>query len=222
MARPKLNSGEKPVRLRLVEAFLDLVKAFPADKVTVNMVVARAQCARGSFYYHFEDINGLIDAVIDHVFPDEIPQAMLNWFLTAQNDVKILMKDTAFKDRINKLCILVGPNSSLGIVSKVKKRFISAWLKVLGLEERNLPEEAHLIFEFVINGVVGIFSYRANGHMDLNVERCIDVVFPEIPKTFIRSMSSAMGGQLPMPATSTSTSTSTNASTSTAAGTGTD
>jgi len=80
MARPSLNSDGIPVRHRLELAFWELIKEHPIDEITVNMIVSRAGCARGSFYYHFDDIECLIDKIIERNVPSEVPQALYNWF----------------------------------------------------------------------------------------------------------------------------------------------
>lgn len=193
MARPKLNSDDIPVRHRLELAFWELLKDHPAREITVNMIVSRADCARGSFYYHFEDIDCLIDNIIERSIPTDVPRVLYNWFFVSRESTPDMLNDPVLRERLDKLCFLVGPNSTLDITSKVKQGFISAWLKLFGVDEASISFEAKLLLDFMSNGVLGIISYRSYHGMDIDIEHYLNVVYPDIPEAFMRRLTAVMG-----------------------------
>ena len=54
MARPK-KSNQPSVRDRMIEAFWQLLEDNQLHEISVGMIVAKAGCNRGTFYYHFAD-----------------------------------------------------------------------------------------------------------------------------------------------------------------------
>lgn len=192
MARPKKDTEGTPVSLRLEEAFWSFLRIHPIEEITVNMVAAQARCSRGSFYYHYEDLGGLIDEAIERNFPKDFLQALFGWFVSRQGDLPSVTTEPAMQDRVDKLCLLVGSHSSVKIQSKMKSVLLGEWMRVLGLEGRELPERARILFEFMANGVLGLMSYRASRSMEPSFEFCFGAVFPDIPEAFLTRMSSVL------------------------------
>ena len=54
------------------EAFMTLLNKKPFDKITVKEIVEECGINRNTFYYHYEDIYDLLQAVLD----DEVQAAM--------------------------------------------------------------------------------------------------------------------------------------------------
>lgn len=186
MARPKLQAGDVPTKERIEESLLELLEVFPIDEITVSMIVVRAKCNRGSFYYHFQDIDALVSSAIERYFPAKIPQILLSWFNGADASVDDALNLPQFKREIDILCRLVGPHSSLAIIAMVKQRFQEAWLDALDMNVADISQDMRILFEFLMNGVVGIMSYRANGNMHLEIKQRFEAIFPELPEAFMK------------------------------------
>lgn len=192
MARPRMDSKEIPVKQRIEIAFWDLIKQHPIDAITVGMIVSRAECSRGSFYYHFKDTDYLIDKIIEQNFPKVVPRALYDWFFASHDTFPEFSNDSCLREKLDRFCYLVGPHSSLDIVAKVRKEFISAWFELFGVNEDSIPLEAQIVLEFMSAGVIGILSYRAYHDMDLGVEHYFNAVYPEIPAAFLQRLSLVM------------------------------
>ena len=63
MARPK-KSNQPSVRDRMIEAFWQLLEDNQLHEISVGMIVAKAGCNRGTFYYHFADKDELMLAAL--------------------------------------------------------------------------------------------------------------------------------------------------------------
>lgn len=193
MARPRKDSGEPPAQLRLEEAFWELFANHPVDKITVNMIVSKAGCSRGSFYYHYTDMDDLTDEIVTHTFPDEIPYILLRMVTTKEKATVDALAHSHLREKVDRLCLLLGPNSTMRIIGKVRQAIFDAWLKALGFEEETMPREARIVLEFVINGVTGVLSYRVRSEREISIDECFNAVFPEIPEGFLKRINAIMG-----------------------------
>jgi len=61
-------------RTAIQQAFLQLARENPADKITVTYIVTRAGINRNSFYYYFEDLPGMIEITVQELFERTILQ----------------------------------------------------------------------------------------------------------------------------------------------------
>ena len=61
-------------RTAIQQAFLQLAREKPADKITVTDIVTRAGINRNSFYYYFEDLPGMIEITVQELFERTILQ----------------------------------------------------------------------------------------------------------------------------------------------------
>ena len=197
MARPKLNANDIPVCLRIEYAFWELAKEYPVHEITVNLLASRAQCSRGSFYYHYDGIDMLIDRIIEQSFPSLLPQTLYSWLFSSSASVDGVLNSSEFQETLERLCVLVGPHSTLEIVAKVKRKFITAWLDLYGVKEDELPLEAQILFEFMSNGVLGIIAFRAHSKSSVSALQFFDAVYPEVPTAFIKRLKIIMKDKLP-------------------------
>lgn len=53
----------KLTKKAIFNAFLELLRQKPLDKITVKEIIEEADVNRNTFYYHFEDIYALVDAI---------------------------------------------------------------------------------------------------------------------------------------------------------------
>ena len=56
----------KKTKEALVSAFLDLVKEEDFDRITVTDLVEKCGISRQTFYYHFDDIQGMLEWAFDY------------------------------------------------------------------------------------------------------------------------------------------------------------
>lgn len=60
----------KQTRKMIQNAFIELARKEPVDKITVKEIVDYCQINRNSFYYHFEDLPDLIASIIEDEIQD--------------------------------------------------------------------------------------------------------------------------------------------------------
>ena len=67
MARPKREPGVPEARERILDAFWELLEDNECDKITVSMVCEKACCYRRTFYYHYDNMDDLVEKAIKDV-----------------------------------------------------------------------------------------------------------------------------------------------------------
>ena len=65
MARPCKDDLSQDGRQKLYDAFWSLLETHELRDLSVSMIVAKANCNRGTFYYHYRDLEVLINSVIE-------------------------------------------------------------------------------------------------------------------------------------------------------------
>lgn len=65
----------KQTRKEIQNAFLKLARIKPVDKITVREIVGECKINRNSFYYHFEDLIGLIESIVGDLFTTRYREA---------------------------------------------------------------------------------------------------------------------------------------------------
>ena len=83
MARPRKDAAGPSAEQRIHQAFWELIAEMPLERITVGDLAARAGCNRGTFYYYYDDIYALLDAVIDANLPKELPSFLFSHFTGA-------------------------------------------------------------------------------------------------------------------------------------------
>ena len=189
MARPKYAAGEAMLRERIENAFLALLDEHPADEITVKMIVAQVQCTRRSFYYHFDHMDHLIDSLVEKCFPKEFPHILLSNVLFSNSNFDEAILSAELNEKLENLCLLVGPNTSISIVNKVKQAILFVWFETLGLDKNTLSQEAATILEFMVNGVTGVMAYKAKLGRKTKIASCFGALFPDIPRGIIKRLS---------------------------------
>ena len=64
MGRPKNDQLSASVEQRIEEAFWALSEKNPIERISVVALSKEAHCNRGTFYYHYENLEDLVDKML--------------------------------------------------------------------------------------------------------------------------------------------------------------
>lgn len=153
MARPPKE--QKSADLRIRNAFWKLLEAHDYKDITVGMIVDEAQCNRGSFYYHYPNIEALVDCVIN--------EELLGNFTITQ---VIFSVASGFKpeddnrERITqhiKNLWLIAERGGLDLIDpKIKSGVIRMWTSILCPNGEELNPSTYAILEYTSSGIMGL------------------------------------------------------------------
>ncbi|QOS67664.1 TetR family transcriptional regulator [Eggerthella guodeyinii] len=186
MARPRKDSPGPSAEERLQAAFWELIEEQPLERMTVGDLTARAGCNRGTFYYYYDDMYEMLDAMIDRNLPKQLPSFLLQHFTgeapSADHDRELAVALRTFQPMIDRLCLLLANASSPLVTRRVKGAVMELWAGEFAAGgEAALAGDARIVLEFVVSGILGLMAYRAETGMRVSVEEIAQVLAPALP-----------------------------------------
>lgn len=175
----RLNMGEeidlenmdlrvRYTRMVIEDSFLKLLQEKPVSKITVTEICQQAHINRGTFYKHYPDVPGLLEAMEGDLF-QHIREAFGNDIQdTEQFLVKMLNYTLSEKD---KFWALGGDNGDPNLMTKTF-RLCYEWSYPLML--RNLPNitesQRHMLLHYITQGCGGILTGWIRDGMQESIE----------------------------------------------------
>lgn len=159
MARPRKDSGRPDARRRLVEAFWELLEANRMRSITVGMIADRAQCNRGTFYYHFADIDALAFCAIEELLLGDgaVPRTLFE--LLAGADCADPLERAAIDLRFRRFSLIMQKGEMRQVDDMAKAVVVEKWRALLCPDGSPLKPEALLVIEHAASAMMGVVSY---------------------------------------------------------------
>ena len=153
MARPRKDQGDCAEQ-RIKDAFWALLEQNDLKDITVSMITSKANCNRGTFYYHYNSLEELIDSVItDELFINSsVPRALFYLLCKKSNP----FEQENFALHIKRFGLMMNRGGQEGIDTKVKAASVEMWERLLCADDEKLTIEQHNIPEEMI------FSFKTN------------------------------------------------------------
>ena len=195
MARPRKDSNIPGAEQRLQDALLVLLKKHRVHDITVDMLVRQAQCNRGTFYYHYEDIDDILFRVVEQNLLENKLLRDVFFGLTSGSDKARQALDDQELDAIGaNLSLFLRQGGGDIVAPRVKKFIAERWDAVLAHAGKSLNERGRMVIEFVIGGVVAALGQRgqAGEPMRLSEEFAKDS-FREIQTLAVSRLAQAEG-----------------------------
>jgi AcrR family transcriptional regulator len=139
------------------EAFFELLKTTPADKITVRQICEQADINRSTYYDHYEDYPSFLSKLDDMIVQRYLKTFELYHFDKHTDTLQDTQFDL-FKENRNLYSLLFHDE-----FRHVRERCIREewnmvrphWLKHSNVTE----EEAEIIYTYMINGMFSVFKY---------------------------------------------------------------
>ena len=158
MGRPKKNTGTPEARQRIIDSFWDLLQDYRLRDITVGMIAREADCNRGTFYYHFNDMDDLVYSAIEEELrgDEQLSMDIFNMITGAGDEaIEKLLGGT----RIQRLSLAIRQGGTESVENVVKAVLIDMWRTVLCPDGGDLTEQTRLIIEYTSSGILGVASY---------------------------------------------------------------
>lgn len=181
MGRPRKNSSTPEARRRLHSAFWDLLESNELHEITVGTIAAKASCNRGTFYYHYRDIDELIGSAIEEEIlrDDAIPVLVLNLItgIYKENYDEAVIN---LRSRIHHFSLLLDRGGMDVVYATVKSTVISLWETALCADGATLADETRVLLEFYVNGMLGMVAYEAHQDANTDLTHLSESIFPDL------------------------------------------
>nr|WP_120491242.1 TetR family transcriptional regulator [Corynebacterium lactis] len=154
MGRIEVNRGE------LHEAFWRLLAQQPGKRVSVAALTAEAGCNRGTFYYHFQDLEDFYDDILDEVIDEKVIDTMVGVISGALTPEAALPHIVNFEPAVTRIGTLLNSSVSAHFRPRISEAIAFNWHQRLGINPGAAgPERA--MMEFVLGGILSMWAWRA-------------------------------------------------------------
>lgn len=158
MGRPRKESDKANAKRRIGEAFWKLLEENEIREITVGMIVAEAQCNRGTFYYHYHDLEELLD----HLLTAEVLETHLvsdKLFRMGTDDSYNIFDD--LEPVFVKRLVLTVDRVGFGVAyGKIREVALETWRYLLAPETGSVSAEAEAFIDYYIGGVLCMLIAR--------------------------------------------------------------
>lgn len=148
-------------RENLIEAFWELYKDKPIEKITVKEITNRAGYNRGTFYAYFKDTYEVLKEIKESIMPSK---DMIIYPIQRLERKEDLIFDTLnhsndyFIDNQEKIIVLLGPEGDPSFVHELKIRTREILMEYLKDSDINEPEKIQFIIEYHMSAIIGVFQ----------------------------------------------------------------
>ncbi len=148
-------------RENLIEAFWELYKDKPIEKITVKEITNRAGYNRGIFYAYFKDTYEVLKEIKESIMPSK---DMIIYPIQRIEKKEDLIFDTLshsndyFMENQEKIIVLLGPEGDPSFVHELKIRTREILMEYLNGSDINEPEKIQFIIEYHMSAIIGVFQ----------------------------------------------------------------
>lgn len=157
MGRPRKNQQDSAVS-RMEAAFFSVMEETPYEKLTVRAIVAAAGVNRNSFYYHYSGIDDLARSAVSGLLVPEIPRLFLSGFGPDSEQVQRIFESLHGNDRLHRVSIVLGPNSTSELRAMLKDSVLELWLTTFEITTGDLSAQELATVNFLLAGVFELVS----------------------------------------------------------------
>lgn len=166
---------------RIKQTFISLLDEYPFDKITVTDIVQHSNINRNTFYYHFQDIYGLLDEILaEEVEKILKPSVNINlftpestWMEGFNHSIQFIKENkrtachlynSVCRDRLEKFLLEVIANTMYEIVKNISSD--------LQIQEETLK----ILSQFYAFALTGVISDWLRNGMNYDLEEYISKV----------------------------------------------
>lgn len=155
MARTHPRENTSEARIKIEDAFWDLLKQHPFDHITVSMITGKAGCNRGSFYYHFVDKYDLADKLIQQELfgDDRFPRAVIAVHTATDYDA---IREQLFDVWSDRIVLFMKQSDDALVRSHMREYVFSRWQNILHPDGTSLSIASQFIISYTIEAMLEI------------------------------------------------------------------
>lgn len=171
--KAEINAMAKSTKALILKSFSKLLAENDFDKITVTMLVEECNISRQTFYYHFSDIQSLIDwgvkqstmgCVNDAKQAQSMRDATVIYFKQIEKNKEFLKK--CFSSSLSAYMVALIRKSIIEFCSEFYNRFVPPGY--------SLRSDADFIIEFTANGVTGYTLSMLFSDKETDIEELAD------------------------------------------------
>lgn len=165
MGRPKKNPNTPDARERIASSFWELLETHQLREITIGMITAKANCNRGTFYYHFQDMNELIYHVIEiELYGQNSVTELLFRLSTGTGDID---PSCLYRCRPPRLSLLIERGGMSLVLQNTITAVTNKWSAIMYPQGGSPNPQTLAIIEYGTGGILTILSeHKHEPNMD--------------------------------------------------------
>lgn len=153
MGRPRKSADEADARQRIEDALWALLADHQLHEITVGALTERAGCNRGTFYYHYHDLDSLVESAIEDELVGSGAIARIIFLMGAGQQCDRLVEEAA--PHLQRMGLIVRRSGFDVALLKTREVVMRLWRAVLCPDGSDMTPEAERIVEYNLGGVLG-------------------------------------------------------------------
>lgn len=179
MAEKKEYRSAVRSRRLINQAFLELLREKPFEKITVTDIVKRADINRSTFYAHYPDVRGLVEVLMDHAVNSSIELVAGLSFQDIFTDPMPFLKGLSDigTENMELYRLLGGSDFALKQVEKLKTVLIAKAITTVDIPETIRRSNIfHIHINFFIGGILNTYQQWLQGNLTCSTEEIMEQI----------------------------------------------
>lgn len=156
MGRPRKDSNTPEAKDQLISTFWNMLETRDMSDITVGSLVSEAGVNRGTFYYHYENMDDFIGAALERDIRGKggNVETVFNMLTNANS-----LGDQDRIENFRHIGMMMRKGGFHIANNKIKSIINDIWGEVICNNERPLKDETVIFFEFTISGIMGVMNH---------------------------------------------------------------
>lgn len=166
-------------RRMIRQAFLELLREKPYEKITVTDIVNRADINRSTFYAHYPDVRGLVEEIMNEAINNSTKLVTDNNYLDIFRDPMPFLQDLTRIGLENvELYRLLGRSDfALRQVERIKEDLTEKAVSTVDIPEEIRKSNAFRIhIHFFVGGILNTYQQWLQGKLDCSTDEIVEQI----------------------------------------------
>lgn len=192
MARPRKDAELACARLRLIDAFWELLAHRSVQDITIGALTAAAGCNRATFYYHFEDMGALVDEAVRAEIDSGglVAPEVFSAFAGGEADA---LRRRVPATQLRRLCLVIRAGMFPVFERAVRDSVQEAWESRLCDAGEPLDPAATFAIQYMVGGMLGFAAWSVQGRRPRALAEAERAYLVDVARATVDAVARAQG-----------------------------
>lgn len=164
------------VEKKIIDAFMNLYKEYPIEKISIKTITDRAGLNRGTFYLHYLDIYDLLKKIEAkyHNISKYIATYSVNALTNNQNLEEVLPSMKFYSENLEYYKVLLCMDRKSRLPSMIKSELKDAYKRNYNIVSECDDDLKEYILEYIVSAQVATIIYWINNDMKVPIKKLVN------------------------------------------------
>lgn len=159
MPRPRQSSYAESAAGRIEAAFWRILEQDGFEAVTIARLAQESGCNRNTVYYHFCNIQELVQAAFRHSFPESESRLFAEMLLSDKEIAPSPAESAQLYEHLRKFHLFAKSGAPL-LISILQDALRQTWFALLGIEASRVSPTDRLQVQYLLGGFISLIASR--------------------------------------------------------------